>query len=315
MDDLSNKSETDSENSLTVFEVRSSDEESTLANNRFTKANEYHTIPPLITGNPLTLRADISFAGLDEYAFRNKIIESKTTKTNKTVDDEDDVCAVKTVSSVKPNVTQAIRSQADKSGQTSQKQGIVRVRPGNPKILLHDHALVEGLHKPIKLATKLIFLDYEIFHWSFVAHWKQVVLRAPRKDDVYSLDLKNIVPSGGKFDGKSDEGLLLGYIYLRKRLKYTTKDKRGSYRKDKGPTHEYILLLLQPHRTRILVKDVVQDAQEQPSENASPDKDIQDSEDVFDKEGQHQKPKDEQVWQDKLEMMATQELVANAMND
>ncbi|GKF49707.1 hypothetical protein Tco_0142958, partial [Tanacetum coccineum] len=107
--------------------------------------------------NPLTPRADISFAGLDEYAFRNKIIESKTTKTNKTLgntnkativkpksvnetvvskskinrneviiedrtpDDEDDVCVVKTVSSVKPNVTQAVRSQADKSGQTSQK--------------------------------------------------------------------------------------------------------------------------------------------------------------------------------------------------
>ncbi|GJT45744.1 putative ribonuclease H-like domain-containing protein [Tanacetum coccineum] len=160
MDDLSNKSETDSENSLTVFEVRSSDEESTLANNRFTKANEYHVVPPPITGNPLTPRADISFAGLDEYAFRNKIIESETTETNKTVgttneativkpksvnetvvskskinrdeviiedwtsDDEDDVCAVKTVSSVKPNVTQAVRSQTDKSGQTSQKQGI-----------------------------------------------------------------------------------------------------------------------------------------------------------------------------------------------
>ncbi|GJZ35154.1 ribonuclease H-like domain-containing protein [Tanacetum coccineum] len=42
MEDLSNKSETDSENSLIVFEVRSSDEESTLANKRFTKANEYH---------------------------------------------------------------------------------------------------------------------------------------------------------------------------------------------------------------------------------------------------------------------------------
>ncbi|GJZ86360.1 retrovirus-related pol polyprotein from transposon TNT 1-94 [Tanacetum coccineum] len=149
------------ENSLTIFEVRSSDDESTLANNRFTKSNEYHVVPPLITGNPLTPRADISFAGLDEYAFRNKIIESKTTETNKTVgttneaneatiikpksvnetvvskskvnrdeviiedwtsDDEDDVCADKTVSSV--NVTQAVRSQADKSGQTSQKQGI-----------------------------------------------------------------------------------------------------------------------------------------------------------------------------------------------
>ncbi|GJW11975.1 ribonuclease H-like domain-containing protein [Tanacetum coccineum] len=140
-DDLSNKSKTDSENSLTIFEARSSDEESTLANNRFTKASEYHVVPPPIIGNPLTPRADISFAGLDEYAFRNKIIESKTTETNETVgttneasivkpksvnetvvsklkinrdeviiedwtsDDEDDVCADKTVSSVKPKVT------------------------------------------------------------------------------------------------------------------------------------------------------------------------------------------------------------------
>ncbi|GKE82675.1 hypothetical protein Tco_1552675 [Tanacetum coccineum] len=52
--------------------------------------------------------------GLDEYAFRNKIIEFETTETNKTVDDKDDVCADKTVSSIKPNMT-----QADKSGQTS----------------------------------------------------------------------------------------------------------------------------------------------------------------------------------------------------
>ncbi|GJZ08785.1 hypothetical protein Tco_0543068 [Tanacetum coccineum] len=75
--------------------------------------------------------------------------------------------------------------------------------------------------------------------------------------------------------------------------------KGGSSGKDKGPTQEYILLSLQPHRTRILVKDVVQDAQEQPSEN----------------EGQHQMPEDDQVWQDELEMMVTQEVLANAMND
>ncbi|GJW48182.1 putative reverse transcriptase domain-containing protein [Tanacetum coccineum] len=123
IDELSNKSETDSEISLSIFEVRSSDEESTLTNNKFTKANKYHDIPPPITGNPLNPRVDISFAGLDKYAIRNKIIESKTTEKH---NDEDDVSAVKTVSSVKSNVhvTQAVRSQTDKSGQTSQKQGI-----------------------------------------------------------------------------------------------------------------------------------------------------------------------------------------------
>ncbi|GKG64456.1 hypothetical protein Tco_0659559, partial [Tanacetum coccineum] len=36
-------------------------------------------------------------------------------------------------------------------------------------------------------------------------------------------------------------------------------------------------------------------AQAQPSKNASPDKDIQDLEDVIDKERQHLMPEDEQV--------------------
>ncbi|GJR99733.1 putative ribonuclease H-like domain-containing protein [Tanacetum coccineum] len=314
MDDLSNKSETDSENSLTVFEVR--------------------------CRNPLTPRPDISFTGLDEYAFRNKIIESKTTETNKTIgttneativkpksvnetvvskskinrdeviiedwtsDDEDDECADKTISSVKPNATQAVRSQADKSGQTLQKQGISfkkvhkikacfvckstdhlikdcdfydqkspepRVknvvntgkREGNPEILLQDHAVVDSGCSSHMTGNKAYLSDYEDFNGGFVAFGSdpkggkitgkgkiktanldfddvyfvdelkfnlfsvsqmcdkknsvlfteseclilspsfklldesQVVLRAPRKDGVYSLDLKNIVPSGG----------------------------------------------------------------------------------------------------------------------
>ncbi|GKA64306.1 ribonuclease H-like domain-containing protein [Tanacetum coccineum] len=57
LNEMSNNSETDSEISLSVFDVRS-------------------------PRNFLTPRADISFAGLDEYAIRKKIIESKTTNLN-----------------------------------------------------------------------------------------------------------------------------------------------------------------------------------------------------------------------------------------
>ncbi|GJV88832.1 retrovirus-related pol polyprotein from transposon TNT 1-94 [Tanacetum coccineum] len=105
LDEISNKSKTDSEISLSVFEVRSSDEETTSANDRFSKADEYHDVPPPITGNFLTLRTDISFVGLDEYAIRKKIIGSKTTeintdtskfKTSETIDVEDDVSEVNT---------------------------------------------------------------------------------------------------------------------------------------------------------------------------------------------------------------------------
>ncbi|GKA62862.1 hypothetical protein Tco_0762381 [Tanacetum coccineum] len=82
MDEISNKSETDSEISMSVFDVRSSDEETTPTNDRSIKADGYHVVPPPITGNFLNLRADISFAGLDEFAIMKKIIESQTTKLN-----------------------------------------------------------------------------------------------------------------------------------------------------------------------------------------------------------------------------------------
>ncbi|GJZ36147.1 ribonuclease H-like domain-containing protein [Tanacetum coccineum] len=78
LNEMSNNSETNSEISLSVFDVRSSDEESTLANDRSSKKDGYRVVPPLITGNLLTPRADISFVGLDEYAIKKKIIELKT---------------------------------------------------------------------------------------------------------------------------------------------------------------------------------------------------------------------------------------------
>ncbi|GJQ98132.1 hypothetical protein Tco_0009271, partial [Tanacetum coccineum] len=158
LNELSSNHETDSENSLSIFDVRSSDEENTPENDRFLK-NGYKAVPPPITGNFLTPRADISFAGLDEYAIRNKIIESQTTelntKTSETAgqindantekpklvsesvvsnpkinkdrviiedwnsDDEEEEYEVQTV---RPE-TQTIKTRDDKSGQNSKKQG------------------------------------------------------------------------------------------------------------------------------------------------------------------------------------------------
>ncbi|GJT24485.1 hypothetical protein Tco_0894422 [Tanacetum coccineum] len=158
LDEMSNKSETDSEISMSVFEVSSSDEKITPANDEFSKADGYHVVPPPITRNFLTPKADISFTGLDEYAIRKKIIESKTTKpkdntseskTSETVgkineveksktkinrdkviiedwnsDDKDDVSEVNTVTLVKTNETQTVKTQVDKIGQISPKEEI-----------------------------------------------------------------------------------------------------------------------------------------------------------------------------------------------
>ncbi|GJX74235.1 hypothetical protein Tco_0312830 [Tanacetum coccineum] len=61
LNEMSNNSKTNSEISLSVFDVRYSDEESTPANDKFSKADGYHAVPPPITGNFLTPRADCKF--------------------------------------------------------------------------------------------------------------------------------------------------------------------------------------------------------------------------------------------------------------
>ncbi|GKA66350.1 hypothetical protein Tco_0766158 [Tanacetum coccineum] len=181
----------------------------------------------------------------------------------------------------------------------SKDSGSFMLKKGNPEILLQDHAVVDSGCSSHMTGNKAYLSDYEDFNGGFVAFGSdpkggkitgkgkiktanldfddvyfvdelnfklldesQVVLRAPRKDDVYSLDLKNIVPSRGTQDS---------YV-------------AGSSGKDKGPTLEYILLPLQPHRTRILVEDVPPVAPEKPSKSSPKANDVQDSEDAANKE-------------------------------
>ncbi|GJW63667.1 ribonuclease H-like domain-containing protein [Tanacetum coccineum] len=80
-----------------LLTMRSSDEESTPVNDMLSKADGYHAVPPPITGNFLTPRADISFA-VYESVNRDKVIIEDWNS-----DDEDDVSEVQTVSLVKTN--------------------------------------------------------------------------------------------------------------------------------------------------------------------------------------------------------------------
>ncbi|GKA76571.1 hypothetical protein Tco_0783032 [Tanacetum coccineum] len=86
------------------LKVRSSDEENTPVNDRFCKLDGYHVVPSPITGNFLTPRADISFAG------KTNKVEKSNPKNNRdkviiedwNSDDEDDVPEVNTVVPLSP---------------------------------------------------------------------------------------------------------------------------------------------------------------------------------------------------------------------
>ncbi|GJW62022.1 hypothetical protein Tco_0111357 [Tanacetum coccineum] len=130
----------------------------------------------------------------------------------------------------------------------SKDSGSFMLKKGNPNLVQRINAMVIVSCSSHMTGNKAYLSDYEDFNGGFVAFGSdpkggkitgkgkiktanldfddvyfvdelnfkfldesQVVLRAPRKDGMYSLDLKNIIPSRGKFDGKSDEGYLLGY--------------------------------------------------------------------------------------------------------
>ncbi|GKD16578.1 hypothetical protein Tco_1205736, partial [Tanacetum coccineum] len=146
---------------MSVFKVRSSDEKITPANDRFSKADGYHVVPPPIIGYFLTPRADISFTGLDEYAIRKKIIESKITKlntdtskskTSETVDDEDDGSAVKIVSPVKTNETQTVRNHVDKIGVLT-RIGLVNPVKPNWKRTVHTISIARPINTARPVST------------------------------------------------------------------------------------------------------------------------------------------------------------------
>nr|GEW92263.1 ribonuclease H-like domain-containing protein [Tanacetum cinerariifolium] len=62
----------------TVFDNRLSDEENSLANDRFKKGEGYHAVPSPFTGNYMPPKYDVSFAGLDDSIYKFKISETVT---------------------------------------------------------------------------------------------------------------------------------------------------------------------------------------------------------------------------------------------
>nr|GEZ80383.1 ribonuclease H-like domain-containing protein [Tanacetum cinerariifolium] len=65
----------------TVFDNRSSDDENSLANDRFKKGEGYHAVPPPLTRNYMPPKSDLSFARLDDSIYKFKISETVTSLT------------------------------------------------------------------------------------------------------------------------------------------------------------------------------------------------------------------------------------------
>nr|GEU49258.1 hypothetical protein [Tanacetum cinerariifolium] len=74
------------------------DEENSIANDRFKKGEGYHVVPPPLTGNYMPPKPDLSFAGLDDSIYKFKISETVTSLAK----DEKDAPKTSTVCVEKP---------------------------------------------------------------------------------------------------------------------------------------------------------------------------------------------------------------------
>nr|GEU48738.1 hypothetical protein [Tanacetum cinerariifolium] len=81
----------------TVFDNHSSDEENSVANDRFKKGDGYHAIPHPLTRNYMPHKPDLSFAGLDDSIYKFKISERVTSlaKDEKDAPETNTVCVEK----------------------------------------------------------------------------------------------------------------------------------------------------------------------------------------------------------------------------
>nr|GFC15815.1 hypothetical protein [Tanacetum cinerariifolium] len=90
--DLNDLHVNESEMLNNVVNSRESDGDDNQVNDRFKKGEENHAVLPPYTRNYMPSRADLSFAGLDNYVFKSKVsktitsvpkTETNTSKTNK----------------------------------------------------------------------------------------------------------------------------------------------------------------------------------------------------------------------------------------
>ncbi|GJZ12781.1 putative ribonuclease H-like domain-containing protein [Tanacetum coccineum] len=313
LNEMSNNSKTDSEISLSVFDVRSSDEENTLANDSFSKVDGFHVVPPPITGNFLTPRADISFAGV--------------------------LTRIGLITSVKKNEKRAVYkiSTARKTVDHSMLK---------KRFLLQDHAGVDSGCLAYDWKYKAYLHDYEINNEGFVCFWKSIsqrrikrefsVARTPQQNGVAERKNKTLIEAArtmladsllpipfwaemslGKFDRKIGmKGYLIGYSTTSKAFRvYNKRTKRVEenlhidFLEDQpnvagtGPNWMFDLDFLTNSMNYIPVS-----VENQVNVDA-------DLEGVADKEGKHQMPEDERVLHDELEKMIAQEVVAKTLDD
>nr|GEZ37004.1 putative ribonuclease H-like domain-containing protein [Tanacetum cinerariifolium] len=158
----------------------------------------YHAVPHPYTGNYMPLRADLSFTGLDNSIFKSQVSENITSvpkiEKNAAKTSKDSLEKPKTVRSSAPLIEEWESDTKDEN--VFKPKEII-------KKLMVDLLHLEEMLNEVKLLEKknsVLFTDTECVVLSpdfKLLDESQVLLKVPRNKNMYSFDLKNVVPIGG----------------------------------------------------------------------------------------------------------------------
>ncbi|GJW58590.1 putative ribonuclease H-like domain-containing protein [Tanacetum coccineum] len=176
----------------------------------------YNSVPPPYTGNFMPPKPDLSFTSLDEFV--NKLV----VENSKAMSSEDEPKAAKKNDDA-PIIKEYVSN--DEEEDVSQPKNEKKI--GNPQMDLQDQGVIDSEYSRHMTGNMSYLTDYEEIDGGYVAFGgntkggkitrkctiktgnldfenvyfltdeSQVLLRVPRKNNMYSVDLKNIVPKGG----------------------------------------------------------------------------------------------------------------------
>nr|GEV09087.1 putative ribonuclease H-like domain-containing protein [Tanacetum cinerariifolium] len=178
----------------------------------------YHAVPPPYTGNFMPPKSDLILVDVGEYVVSETVISVPTVATNEAKTSES-----KPKSISEPIIEDWVSNSDDENEtETKSKQRKPSFTKGNPQLELQEKRVIGSRFSRHMTRNMSYLFEYEEIDGGYVAFGRdpkggkitdikcivlypdfkildesQVLLRVPRKNNMYSVDLKNVAPLKG----------------------------------------------------------------------------------------------------------------------
>ncbi|GJZ81190.1 putative ribonuclease H-like domain-containing protein [Tanacetum coccineum] len=199
---------------LMAYTSSSSSSSDSKVNDKYKISEGYHDVPSPYTGNFMPPKLDLVLTDGDEYVFSESVTSVPEVATSKAKTSES-----KPKSASEPLIEDWISNSENENENETESNSRQRkpsnakvefvksnehekspresVKKGDPHIELKEKGVIDSGCSRHMTGNKSYLLDYEEINGGFLLDESHVLLRVPRKNNMYIVDLKNVIPSRG----------------------------------------------------------------------------------------------------------------------